>query len=466
MSMCFARGHWVPGMENTVTDVDGGEMVEGDMIMTRQQKAALYNPSNQSTFGLSIVGRRWNPKDRIPYQIEASVSKYRKNIEKAIEEYHQKTCIRFVKETSGEDGEKLRNYISFYSGSGCNSPVGMWNRPNRISLGRGCGGVGTIIHEIAHSLGVWHEQMRPDRDRYVDIIWQNIPLSVKGNFEMAKGAETLNTPYDFDSIMHYGATAFGSGKVTIRVKDSRYRIGQRKGLSTGDVKLLKKMYKCAVGGGGGTGTKKEKENKKVKKGGSSCEDKKDTCATWKDADYCTKTYVDYMKTNCPKACGHCTARSTEAPRPSPTPVKGGGSSCKDKKDTCGSWKNSGYCTKTYVDYMKKNCPKACGHCTDEEKKPPPKPEPPKPGRVLWGNYGKIWRDNQCPNVGNAGNRISVKACKAACAAHKQCTAVNYARDRSSCVLRACKWPVASPRGSLTGYIGLKMIEDGGTGKSG
>ena len=30
------------------------------------------------------------------------------------------------------------------------------------------------IHDILHSLGMYHENQRPDRDRYVDTIWNNI----------------------------------------------------------------------------------------------------------------------------------------------------------------------------------------------------------------------------------------------------------------------------------------------------
>ena len=60
----------------------------------------------------------------------------------------------------------------------------------------------------------------------------------------ASRINSLRSPYDYDSIMHYGRTAFGSGKVTIQTKNPKYacRVGQRDGFSQEDVFQLNSKY--------------------------------------------------------------------------------------------------------------------------------------------------------------------------------------------------------------------------------
>ena len=55
---------------------------------------------------------------------------------------------------------------------------------------------------------------------------------------------SLGTTYDFSSMMHYAADAFGGGRMTIQAKDSRNQnlMGQRNGFSRTDIKQINLMY--------------------------------------------------------------------------------------------------------------------------------------------------------------------------------------------------------------------------------
>ncbi|BFZ15692.1 hypothetical protein BsWGS_18731 [Bradybaena similaris] len=242
-------------------DDDSGSFisVDGDMLLTVDQYNILYGRQNilnatnsNSTIrnkrkSLTDLSTRW-PNRRIPYRIEPNTfsSEEVKNIKSAIDEWETYTCLRFPPATSLD-----YNYINFKDGTGCHSQIGMWKTGKQdVFLEKYCRVKGTIAHEIGHVIGFVHEQNRPDRDDYVVIKKENIISNYTDNFikYSFSNVSTNDLPYDYNSIMHYGAHAFAKtgGLFTIVTKDKAFQnvIGQREKLSYYDIQHANLMYNC------------------------------------------------------------------------------------------------------------------------------------------------------------------------------------------------------------------------------
>jgi len=77
------------------------------------------------------------------------------------------------------------DYVQIIKGTrnGCDSFIGKQGGRQTMNLqSPGCMHIGTVIHEMIHALGLFHEQARPDRDDHVNIFWENIASGTEMNF--------------------------------------------------------------------------------------------------------------------------------------------------------------------------------------------------------------------------------------------------------------------------------------------
>ncbi|KAM7405716.1 hypothetical protein PAMP_000143 [Pampus punctatissimus] len=186
--------------------------------------------------------RKYGRYVRVPVIISSSYSRSQRNfIIRALVTFHKTTCIRFVWRRWWH-----RNFLYFFSGTGCWSYLGRQRRGQAISLKKnGCLNTKTVQHEVLHALGFHHEQVRSDRDTYVKILTENIWPGRERNFEKV-GTNNLGTPYDFKSVMHYSNFAFSkNGRPTIIAKSNpNLSFGYASSMSANDIARVNKLYQC------------------------------------------------------------------------------------------------------------------------------------------------------------------------------------------------------------------------------
>lgn len=119
-----------------------------------------------------------------------------------------------------------------------------------MNLGSGCDDFETVIHEMGHVVGYYHEHARADRDDYVTIRWKSVKDGLYNQFNRRT---TLNemVPYDFRSVMQYPAWAFSKEPfleetiVAVNPLNQRLIDEERLTLSFFNMKLTNLLYNCS-----------------------------------------------------------------------------------------------------------------------------------------------------------------------------------------------------------------------------
>uniref|UniRef100_A0AAZ1XUJ2 Metalloendopeptidase n=1 Tax=Oreochromis aureus TaxID=47969 RepID=A0AAZ1XUJ2_OREAU len=207
----------------------GMSIRDGDIAVSHV-RSAITCPGNTCLWPKSVDGFVY-----VPYILSPLIT-----IETGMQDISAGTCVKFVPRT--HEG----NFLDIQPRYGCWSFLGQTGGSQTLSLQTpGCMWSGIAAHEFMHALGFVHEQSRSDRDNYVTIIWKNIMPEHVHNFRK-QVTNNLNSPYDYNSVMHYGRYAFSEdgGPTIIPKPDPYIPIGQRDGPSAMDLHKINILYNC------------------------------------------------------------------------------------------------------------------------------------------------------------------------------------------------------------------------------
>jgi hypothetical protein len=223
---------------------DGIGVLEGDILLGpahELEPATSYSSNSSKSDRNSAIAithsyYRW-PNGVIPYVIDSSAPN-KAYVRNAID--HWNTMLNGV--ISLVPRSNQTSYVKFMGGLGCSSYIGRVGGAQPIKLGGSCT-TGAIIHEIGHTVGLYHEQSREDRNSWIKVLTSNFSLASLINFSQSIYTSDDLVYYAYNSIMHYPTTAFSlNGKPTLETIPAGIPVGQRNALDIADIAAVRLMY--------------------------------------------------------------------------------------------------------------------------------------------------------------------------------------------------------------------------------
>lgn len=216
---------------------NGVWVTQGDVLVDPERLAD--GVGGQDAGIASLAGISYWDGGRVPYEIDVRM-KDASHVHEALAKLNRRTAAQF-RPRAGE-----RDYVFFEKSQEdvCQSYLGRKGGEQKVLLHPSCS-VGQILHELMHVLGFLHEHSRADRSRFLRVHWANIQTNRKNQFQKIAGelSVAVATPFDFDSVLLYPATAFSkNGRPTLTKRDGSYYFANRDRLSPGDVAKVEALY--------------------------------------------------------------------------------------------------------------------------------------------------------------------------------------------------------------------------------
>lgn len=115
------------------------------------------------------AGHRW-PGAVVPFEVDPNLPNPQR-VTDAVAHYGAPTPVRFVPRNGQSD------YVRFIPDTGSSSRVGRQGGRQDIRIAAGAP-TGTVIHEMGHAIGLWHEQSREDRNALITVNFANIASGI------------------------------------------------------------------------------------------------------------------------------------------------------------------------------------------------------------------------------------------------------------------------------------------------
>jgi hypothetical protein len=238
------------GMPVTYVLQHGKAIFQSDIVLETVQ--AIDPQVAPPSYGIDYAQYLW-PKVGNQYQIPyviASGSGNLANLNTAITQFNNTfSNIQWVARTSETD------YVNFYFNPNdysaeCEATVGRAGGEQQVG---GSGGstnpcaVATILHEMGHTIGLWHEQSRADRNTYISVNYNNLIKGSISNFnQIYDNAQTFGTLFDYASIMEYPAFSFSrNGGPAIESVPAGIPLSNQSGYTAADIDGIERLYGSA-----------------------------------------------------------------------------------------------------------------------------------------------------------------------------------------------------------------------------